>query len=150
MHFDLDQTVALACLAAPSLDVEGKTARRVAAGLRFRKTGEPFPDRGEGAGVGGRIRPRRAADGRLVDIDNLVEKLASVDRLVWRRHFARLVQAARQPLPKRFEHQRGFSAAGDAGHAGQHAEWKINAYVAQVVAGGILDPHKAAFLCLSA
>ena len=74
VHLDLDDAVALAGLAAAALDVEGEAAGLVAARLGLGQAGEPFADRREGAGVGGRVGARRAADRRLVDVDDLVEK----------------------------------------------------------------------------
>ena len=91
MHLDLDDAVALAGLAAAALDVEGEAAGLVAARLGFRQAGEPFADRREGAGIGRRIGARRAADRRLVDVDDLVEVLEAFDAveagqgLRWRR-----------------------------------------------------------------
>jgi hypothetical protein len=75
VHLDLDDAVALAGLAAAALDVEREAARLVAACLGFRQAGEPFADRREGAGIGRRVGARRAADRRLVDVDDLVDML---------------------------------------------------------------------------
>jgi hypothetical protein len=74
VHLDLDDAVALALLAAAALDVEREAARAVAARLGFRQAGEPFAQRREGAGIGRRVGARRAADRRLVDVDDLVEE----------------------------------------------------------------------------
>src|SRR5690606_10886185 len=74
VHLDLDDAVALAGLAAPTLDVERETARLVTARLRLGQPGKPVPDRRESAGIGGRIGARRAPDGALVDVDDLIEK----------------------------------------------------------------------------
>ena len=79
MHLDLQHAVALARLAAAALDVEGETARLVAARAAFRQFGEPVADRREQIGVGGRVGARRAADRRLVDVDDLVEQLQPLD-----------------------------------------------------------------------
>src|SRR6202011_2662227 len=73
VHLDLDQAIALAGLAPPALDVEREPPRPIAARLGLRQASEPVPDRGEGAGVGRRVRARRAPDRRLVDVDHLVE-----------------------------------------------------------------------------
>ena len=73
VHLDLDGAVARAGLAAAALDVEGEPARLVAADLGLGRGGEQRADVVEDAGVGGRVGARRAADGRLVDVDDLVE-----------------------------------------------------------------------------
>ena len=75
VHLDLDDAVALARLAAAALDVEAEAARLVAAHLRLGRLGEHLADLVEDAGVGGRVGARRAADGGLVDLDDLVDVL---------------------------------------------------------------------------
>src|SRR5690606_2373897 len=81
MHLDLDDAIALARLAPPALDVEAEPPRLVAARLRLRQARKPVADGVEGAGIGGRVRPRGAADGALVDIDHLVQMFQPPDRL---------------------------------------------------------------------
>src|SRR5207248_9865694 len=75
VHLDLYEAVALARLAPAALDVEGEAAGLVAARLAFGQAGEPVTDLGEGAGVRRGVAPGRAADRRLVDVDDLVELL---------------------------------------------------------------------------
>ena len=127
MHLDLDDAVALAGLAAPALDVEAEAARLVAARLGLGQAGEPVADRREGAGIGGGVGARGAADGRLVDIDDLVEMLQPLDPVMLAGMVARAVEAAGQRLVERLDDQRGFAAARDAGDAGEGAERNIDA-----------------------
>ena len=115
VHLDLDDAVALAGLAAPALDVEGEAARLVAARLGLGQAREPVADRREGAGVGGRVGARRAADRRLVDVDDLVEVLQALDAVVRAGMLARAVEPARHRLVERVDQQRRLAAAGDAG-----------------------------------
>src|SRR3546814_8711641 len=122
VHLDLDDAVALAGLAAATLHVEGEAARLVAAGVGFRQAGEPVADRREGADVGGGVGARRAADRRLVDVDDLVEVLDALDGGVGARVGARLVPAARQRLVERLDEEGRLAAAGGAGEAGEGAE----------------------------
>ena len=75
VHLHLGDAVALAGLAAATLDVEAEPAGFVAPRARFLGAGKQLPDRGEDAGVGGRVGARRAADGALVDVDALVDVL---------------------------------------------------------------------------
>ena len=121
VHLDLDNAVALALGAAPALDVEGKAAGVVAARLGFGEAREPFADRREGTGVGGRVRPRRAADGRLVDVDDLVEVLQALDAVVRGGMFARAVQLAGDSLEEGIDEKGRFAAAGNARDAGEEA-----------------------------
>ena len=105
MHLDLDDAVALAGLAAAALDVEREAARLVAARLALGQAGEPFADRREGAGIGRRVRARRAADRRLVDVDDLVEVLEAFDAVVRGRGLAGAVEPARHRLVERVDQQ---------------------------------------------
>src|SRR5690606_39857208 len=89
VHLDLHDAVPLTRLAAAALHVEGEAAGRVAADLRLGQFGEERADRREDAGVGGRVRAWCAADGRLVDVDDLVEVLEAVDAVVRAGQYAR-------------------------------------------------------------
>ena len=73
VHLDRAHAVALAGLAAAALHVEREAARLVAARPRLGHQAEQLADEGEGARVGGGVAARRAADGALVDGDDLVE-----------------------------------------------------------------------------
>ncbi len=96
VHLDLDDAIALARLAAAALHVEGEAAWLIAARLGFRQLGVPVADRRERAGIGRRVGARRAPDGRLVDIDHLVEIFQALDAVVRRRMLAALVEFARR------------------------------------------------------
>ena len=146
VHLDLDDAVALAGLAAAALDVEGEAAGLVAARLGLGQAGEPFADRGEGAGVGGRVGARRAADRRLVDVDDLVETFEALDALVRGRVLAGAVEAAGDGLVERVDEERRLAAAGDAGDAGEEAERDLGGDVLQIVAGGADDAEHLALL----
>lgn len=73
MHFDFEQAVTRTRLAAAALDIERETARAVAARLGIRRLGEQIADVVEHTRIGRRIGARRASDGRLVDVDDLIE-----------------------------------------------------------------------------
>ena len=79
VHLDLDRAVALARLAAAALHVEGEAARAGSRAPSPPAWREQLADLVEHAGVGRRVRPRRAADRRLVDVDDLVEVLDALD-----------------------------------------------------------------------
>ena len=134
VHLDLDDAVALAGLAAAALDVEGEAAGLVAARLGFRQAGEPVADRREGAGIGGRVGARRAADRRLVDVDDLVEEFEPLDAVVLGRMLARAHDAARGRLEQRLDQEGRLAAAGNAGDGGEGAERDFGGDVLQIVA----------------
>src|SRR5882757_4837861 len=139
VHLDLDDAVALAGLAAAALDVEREAAGLVAARLRLRQAGEPLADRREGAGVGRRVGSWRAADRRLVDVDDLVEVFEPLDLVVRGGGFAGAVDLARDRLVERVDEERRLAAAGDAGDAGEQAERDLGGDVLEVVAARVDD-----------
>ncbi len=79
VHFDAALTVALAGFAASSGDVEAEAARLVSALARFGKPREEIADGREDLRIGGGIRARGAADGSLVDADNLVDLVGAFE-----------------------------------------------------------------------
>jgi hypothetical protein len=93
VHLDLDLAIAPADLAAPALDVEAEAARLVSARPRVSRLRVELADVVEDVGVGRRVRAGRAADRRLVDVDDLVHTLEPVDPVVGSGSQLRLVQA---------------------------------------------------------
>ena len=139
MHLDLDQPVALAGLAAPTLDVERETPGLVAARPRLGQLGKPLADGREGPGVGRGIGARRAPDRALVDVDDLVEIFDALDALMLRRMLARARELAGDTLVERLDQQGRLAAAGDAGDAGEGRQRNLAGHVLQVVALGADD-----------
>ena len=82
IHLQPIGAVALARLAAAARLVEAEAARLVAANLRLGQLGEQSADLVEDLDVRRRVRARRAADRRLVDVDDLVDVLRAVDAIV--------------------------------------------------------------------
>src|SRR5262245_11069200 len=95
IHFDAAEAISLAGFAAATLYVEAKAAGSVAALARFRQHGEELTDGPENAGVGCRIRARRAADGRLVDFDDFIDEFDAGDFAVRAKGFARTIKLLR-------------------------------------------------------
>src|SRR4029079_1176823 len=93
VHLDLDRAVALAGLAAATAHVEGEAALLVAAHLRVGSLRVELTDRREEVGVRGRVRPRRTADRRLIDVDDLVETRDALAAEMLARLHAHPVQA---------------------------------------------------------
>ena len=82
VHLDLDDAVALTRLAPPALHVEAEAPGLVTAHLGLGKAREQIAHVGEHSRVRRRVRPRCAADRRLVDVDSLVQVLEPVDLAV--------------------------------------------------------------------
>ncbi|MNK74930.1 hypothetical protein D3C87_944540 [compost metagenome] len=139
VHLDLDDAVALTGLAAAALDVEAEATGTVAARLGLRQPRIPVADRVKGAGIGGRVRAGGAADGRLVDVDDLVELLQPLDPVKVGRGVRGVVQAAGGGLVQGLDSEGGLAAAGHAGDAGEQADGDLAGDILEVVAGGAAD-----------
>jgi hypothetical protein len=139
VHLDFDRAVALAGLAAAAADVEREAPRLVAAHLRLGRERVELAYRREDVGVGGRVRARRAADRRLVDVDHLVEAIDPLDRLVVARLDPHPVQPVRERLVDDLVHERRLAGARDAGHADELADREVDVDVLQVVHRGAAD-----------
>ena len=84
-------------------------------------------------GVGGRVRARRAADRRLVDLDHLVDELDALDAVVGARLVAGPVQRARQRAVQDVVDERGLARPAHAGDGGQQAQRDAHVEVLEVV-----------------
>src|ERR1700682_2240937 len=136
VHLDLDDAVALAVLAAAALDVEAEAARSIAAHLRLWHLGEELANVGEHPGVGRRVRARRPSDGRLVDVDHLVDEAEPGNLAGGTRTVFRTIEVLRQAAIQNVAHQRALARAADAGDTDQLAQREIHIDVLQVVLGG--------------
>ena len=85
VHFHLDQPVTLAGLAASTAHIEGKSSDLVPAGARFGCTCKEFPYRGKESGIGGGVGSGSAADRALVNINDLVKLLQTLNPVMRRR-----------------------------------------------------------------
>jgi len=82
VHLNAPQPVSLTRFAAAAFHVEAEAAGTVATLARFGQHREEFSDGGEHARVSGRVRPRSAPDGRLVDDDHLIKMLGALQGAV--------------------------------------------------------------------
>jgi len=139
VHFHLDHAIALTGFAATALDVKAEAPRPVAAFARHRYAGVKLADRRKEAGVGRRVRARRAADRALVDIDDLVEMRQPMDRFIRRRFGIRAIEFARGDGVQGVVNQRRFARAGHAGHTDQEADRQHQVNILEVVARSAFD-----------
>ena len=118
----------------PPLTLKEKRPGLIAARLAFGQPCEPFADRRERAGIGCRVRARRAPDGALVDVDDLVEvsRCRSCLSCSPGCSFA-LLSLRATALKMRVDEQRGFAAARNAGDAGEQANRNGGGDVLQIV-----------------
>src|SRR5206468_4103367 len=128
--------VALAGLAAAAFNIERETSGFVAAGSRLRQHRVELAYRREQASVGRRIRSRSTTDGRLVDLDDLVDKLESLDPIIFERLDGRLIYVSIQRRIKYFLDQRRFTGPGHARNTDKEPERKLDIDIFQIVAAG--------------
>ena len=139
VHLDPDLARALAGLAPTPLDVEAEPARFVSTGPRIGGRGEQRSDGIEDLGVGRRVRSRSAADGRLVDADDLVEVFPAGHRLVFARPAQRPEDLAGNRLVQHFVDQGRLPRPRNPRDTDQPAQGKVDVDVLQVVLGGAAD-----------
>ena len=144
MHLDANDAVALARLAAAALDVERKSPRPVTAHARLGQLRKQLADMGKQTGVSRGIRARRAPDGALIDVNDLVEMLDALERLVRTGALAAVIQFLRERAIHRVEHQCRFAGTRNAGDAGEDAERNRHGEIAQIVLPRALDGQPAA------
>ena len=124
----------------PPLTLNEKRAGGVAAQPRLGRAGEEPADLVEEADVRGRDRARRAADRRLVDLDDALDRLRARQRAGGaRRGRRRTGRACGERAVEHVAHQRRLAGARDAGDAGPGAERHLDVDVLQVVLGGADD-----------
>ena len=82
LHLDLEDAVPTARFAASALHIEAEPPCLIPAHPRLAHLTEQVADRIEHARISRGIRARRAADRLLIDIDDLVDMLQSLDLLV--------------------------------------------------------------------
>ena len=82
MHFNLDDAVSAARFAPSALYVEAEPSLAIPLCLGVRGRCEQVPYEVEYACVGSRVGPGSTPDGRLVDVDNLIQLLHALDALV--------------------------------------------------------------------
>ena len=133
LHLHADDAVALTGLASASLDVEAEAAGLVAAHARLARLAEEVADRVEDARVRRGIRARRAADRLLVDVDDLVDILESLDLLVLARLALHVVEARGDALVEDLVDERRLARARDARDERQRAERELDRQVLEVV-----------------
>ncbi len=124
--------------------VEAEAAGAVAALARFREHGEEIANGREDAGVGGGIRPRRAADGGLIDFDDFVDVLGTDNFAVRGGRFGGAIEFLCERAVKNVVDECGFSGPGDAGDDGEQAKRHRNVHVLQIVGAGAEDLYRFA------
>ena len=143
MHLDGDHAVPLTGFAPSALDVERKASWLEAARLGLRHHREQLADEREHAGIGRRVRARRASDRRLIDLDDLVDQRDAVDALVRAGLGGRAIDRLGQRAIEDVVDQRRLARAADTGDRGQRAERNRDVDVLQIVGARAADDDLA-------
>ena len=138
LHLDSNGAIAFADVAAAAGDVEGEAAGGEALALGVGLGGEEGADFVEGLDVGDGVGARGAADGRLVDEDNVVEVLRAGEGAEEVRGLGLAcaglaVERLHERAVEDLVDQRGFAGAADAGDAAEEVERDFDVDAAEVV-----------------
>ena len=136
VHLDLDEPVAGTGLAPAAPGVEGEASRAIAPAFGVGGGGKQVPDIVEQAGIGGGVGAGRAANGGLVDVDDLVQKLLPLDAVVLPSPGLGPVQISSQLLKQDLVDQGGFARSGYPGNTGKGTQGKLHIHAPQVVLPG--------------
>ncbi len=144
VHLHLLDAVPFAGLAAPAFHVEAEPPGRVAVHPRFGEQSEEVADQVEQLRVGRGVRPGRAADGALIDVDDLVDLRKARDLVVGPRDDLAPVEGPRHGGIEDLVHQGALAGAGDARHADEEAEGELGGDVLEVVLLRARPPRSSA------
>src|SRR5437762_11152676 len=93
----------------------------------------------EHPGIGGRIAARSAANRRLIDDDNFVERFLAFYGAMSARTFFGAKPMTEQSPPQDVIHQRAFTGAAHDSDAGERAQRDSDVDILQVVLGSAED-----------
>ena len=136
MHFNFDDTVALARFASAAFDIETKATRHVTSCARFLCTREQLAYRRKQTTVSCRVRPRCAANRTLADINNPIDLFQSENFIVRRRIAIAAIQEISDRLVQCVIDQSRFAGTRDAGNARHQPNRNRGGYVLQIIAAG--------------
>ena len=105
IHFNADNAIAVAGLAAAAFNIKAKAAGLIAAHLRFGRLAEKLADKIKDPRIGCRIGTRCPANWRLVNVDDLIDVLCATQFLEFSRPVRRMVHRFGQSFIENFIHQ---------------------------------------------
>ena len=134
LHLDRDGAVAFADVATAAGDVEGEVTGAEATTFGIGLCGEEGADVVEGLDVGDGVGAWSAADGGLIDKDDVVEVVRACEFAEERRRVAAfgLAESLHEGSVENLMDYRGFARATDSGDTDQEAEGDVDVYAAEV------------------
>ena len=133
MHFNRQDAAAFAGLAASALDIEAEPPGAVASHFGILRVGKQRADVAKHACVGGRVGARRAANRRLVDIDNLIDALDALDFFIRTHRARRAVNGIRKGRRNGVGNQGALARSRHAGNNRKRTKLDFGSNVFEVV-----------------
>ena len=143
VHFDFDNAVAAARFASTAFNIEREATGLVAAHTGVGSLAEKLADHVEDTGVRRRVGAGCPANRALIDVDDLVDQLRAVQRIVGLPRGVRSVADFLQARVKSLLNQRRLSRAGDPGDTDEKAERYFDIDIFQVVTSSTLNLKKS-------
>ena len=135
VHLDGAEPVAVATFTSSALHVEGEAPGLVTADASLWEFDEELADIGEDVGIGGWIGARRASEGTLVNVDDLVDILQSFDGRVGQGLSEGAVEMLAEDGVERFADEGALAASAHACDADELAQGNFYVDVLEIVAG---------------
>src|SRR5690606_13930786 len=142
LHLDQAKSRTFTRFAAPTLHIQCKPSGLVPTDFGLRKLGEEVPDLREYACVRRGVRTRRSTDRGLIDFNDFVDVVESIDLLVRQRLPARIVEPLIENREQGIMDKRRLSAARHTRDAGERSQWNPEVDVLQVVTGRPLQHQR--------
>lgn len=150
IHLYRTHACSLAGVATASGHIEGETAGLVATHTGAGQLGKEIADVVEYADIGGRIGTRGASDGRLVDLDYLVDILDAGDALVGQRTLLGMIEMGVEDGMEGLVDEGALSATAHACNADEESQRNVERYALEVVACCTCENEMLAVLGTSA
>ena len=136
VHLDPQRAVARASITPAALHVEAEPTRLVSANPGLLGPGEQLPDVVEHTGVGGGVGAGCPPDRRLIDVDDLVDPVHSLQGRVKARRHLGPVHLLHQGLVEDFVYQGGLPGPRYSGNSDKAPQGELHVQVPQVVLPG--------------
>ncbi len=133
VHLHFRDAVSAAGLTSAALHVKAEPAFGISPNLRFRHLGKKIPNMVEHSRISGRVGSRCPSDWRLVDIDNLIKVLNTLNLPIFARRLLQPIGYRRNPFVNNPVHQAALAGTGYTGHAYQLSCRNLHIDIFQIV-----------------
>ena len=148
IHLNLVRTITVTGFAATPLNIEAEPPRLVPTPFRFWQLSIEVADIVKDLDVGRWIRSRSTSNGRLVNCDQLVKVLKSLNPFMLSRITFAIHQIASQRIGENILHERAFARPRHTCHTDKRAERNLHINILQIVVASTNDSKCSAARCL--